>query len=203
MSQATDKTQRKSMIISRATRHNLTPATAIIRRSGRSRPFFHSGILGTSLMLLLLTGLPATGSATVLLGNSTLAPSLDMNIAGQAEAFQVTAASSGTVGVLMVYVDASSSATSIVAGLYSNVSGHPGALLAQGNLANPSAGSWNVVAIAATPVTAGTTYWIAILGTGGTLVFLDQCCPGIRGRKQRTDQPRIATHNLVLRPTLV
>jgi hypothetical protein len=135
-------------------------------------------LLSFTSLLLLLALVPATVSAAPLVGNSTVASSVDMNIAGQAEAFRFTGSASGTMTSIMVYVDASSTATTLVAGLYSNVNGHPGTLLVQGSLANPARGNWNSVQVPATSVTAGTTYWIAILGTGGMLAFRDACCPG-------------------------
>src|SRR4051812_22281883 len=130
------------------------------------------------LLVLTILSLQTRGMAAVLIGSSTIAPSIDMNVSGQAEAFQFTAATSGSVSALVVYVDSNSASTTIVAGLYSNVSGHPGTLIAQGSLGNPAAGGWNSVNIPATAITAGTSYWIAILGTGGIMAFRDQCCPG-------------------------
>ena len=48
---------------------------------------------------------------------------------------KTTASASGTVTSLSVYVDASSNATKLVIGIYSDKSGTPGKLLAQGTLA--------------------------------------------------------------------
>src|SRR3974390_3028334 len=99
------------------------------------------------LTLLLLTALAAKAAVTPLVGNATVAPSIDMNPVGQAEAFQFTATASGTMGTIMVYVDGSSTATTPVAGLYSNNNGHPGTLLAQGSLAKPTLANWNAVTV--------------------------------------------------------
>jgi hypothetical protein len=97
-----------------------------------------------------------------------------------AEAFRTTATASGTMTGLRVFVDATSTATTLVAGLYADAGGHPGTLLAQGTLGTITNGALNTVPVAATAVTAGTTYWIAILGPsgGGTLRFRDRCCGG-------------------------
>ncbi len=130
------------------------------------------------LLVLTILSLQTRGKAAVLIGNSTIAPSIDMNVSGQAEAFQFTAGASGTLSALVVYVDSNSASTTIVAGLYSNASGHPGTLIAQGSLSNPITGGWNSVIIPATAITGGTSYWIAFLGTGGVMAFRDQCCPG-------------------------
>ena len=89
--------------------------------------------------------------------------------------------SSGSVDTLDVFVDTGSSATNLVAGVYSDSEGHPGALLGKGTLNSPTPGAWNAVTLASpVPVTSGTTYWIAVLGPsgGGTLHFRDHCCGG-------------------------
>ena len=63
-------------------------------------------------------------------------------------------------------------------GLYSNNAGHPGSLLTSGTIAAPAAGQNNEVAVSAAPVTAGQTYWIAVLGKGGTVAFRDRGAVG-------------------------
>src|SRR5206468_4128326 len=67
-------------------------------------------------------------------------------------------------------------ATSLVAGLYADSGGQPGALLGQGILNAPAAGAWDVVPMPGVSVTAGTPYWVALLGASGTLAFRDRCC---------------------------
>jgi len=71
-------------------------------------------------------------------------------------------------------VDAGSTAGSAVVGLYSNNAGHPGALLATGTITAPTAGQNNTVSVSSASVTAGQTYWIAVLGRTGTLKFRDR-----------------------------
>jgi hypothetical protein len=118
--------------------------------------------------------------ATFLFGDQATEPKADYNNAGLAEAFQYTSSSTGTVTRLRVYVDSASTATTVTLGLYSDAAGHPGTLLAQGSLASPTAGAWNEVTVGPTAVTAGTTYWLALLGPNGsgTLRFRDRCCRG-------------------------
>lgn len=134
------------------------------------------------LASLLIAGEGALGpvarAATPILGNSMVAPSADTDSIGVAEAFKATASSTGTANALFVYVDATSTATTLVAGLYTDNVGHPGTLLAQGSLNKPAAGNWNTVSIATTSVTGGTVYWLTILGAAGSgqLAFRDSCC---------------------------
>ena len=111
--------------------------------------------IGASLILTSLGGFHRPVSADVILGDSTIAPGTDTDAAGHAEAFQVTAGSTSSVSVLNVYVDSSSAASTLVAGLYSDNAGHPGTLLAQGSMSAPVAGTWNAVPIPPTTVNSG------------------------------------------------
>ena len=107
----------------------------------------------------------------VLLGDQNVESNLDSHSAGHAEAFSVTAASTGVLSALSLYVDATSTASQIAIGLYGDSSGSPSSLLTQATFA-PQAGSWNTVGVPAVPVVAGTNYWIAVLGpVDGRAVF--------------------------------
>jgi PQQ-like domain len=118
---------------------------------------------------------PPPPPPTVLLGDQTIESQLDDDALGMAEAFQTTASASGTVGSLSIYVDGSSTVTTLVAGLYADSAGHPGALIAQGSSTALTASAWNAVTIPGAIVTAGQPYWIAILGTNsGLLRFRDR-----------------------------
>jgi outer membrane protein assembly factor BamB len=130
---------------------------------------------------------------TVLDGDQVVEPKSDSNATGVAEAFQTTATASGTAAKLSVYVDAGSAAGTLVAGIYANASGHPGALLGSGSLASPRAAAWNDVPLSGSPqLTSGATYWLAILGTGGTLRYRDRCCSG--GSASETASSRTLTN---------
>ncbi len=120
-----------------------------------------------------------TSQPALLVGDQSVETGADSDVAGQAEAFSYPAAASGTVGTLHVYLDSASSATSVVVGLYAASGSHPGALLAQGTIATPAAG-WNTVSVPAATVTAGTTYWLAILAPSGagTVRFRDKSMGG-------------------------
>jgi len=121
---------------------------------------------------------PPPPAGTVLLGNAATESKIDSNAAGQAEAFKTTAATTGSVTQLRVYIDAGSTAGSVVVGLYTNNAGHPGTLLTSGTITAPAAGQNNTVTVSAASVTAGQTYWIAVLGPTGTLKFRDRGAVG-------------------------
>jgi hypothetical protein len=109
----------------------------------------------------------------VLFGDQAVESALDEDVAGLPEAFPFTNSTSGTASSVVVYVDAENQATKLLTGLYSNNNGSPGALLATGSLASPKPGAWNSVTIHFTAIEPG-TYWLAILGKGGTLYFRDR-----------------------------
>ena len=94
-----------------------------------------------------------------------------------------TASGTGTVNQMSVYLDASSSATRVVLGLYADGGNRPGALLTQGVVAAPVAGAWNSAAVPPVQVTSGGLYWLALMApTGmGTVQFRDRCsgCGGL------------------------
>jgi hypothetical protein len=127
--------------------------------------------------------------ATVLVGDKTIEAQRDNNPAGTAEAFQYTASASGTVSKLSIYIDSNNTATQVVVGLYSNVSGNsPGTLLTQATITNPTKGAWNTVAVPSATVTTGTSYWIAVLGPVGTMQFRDKA---VGGKAQTSSQTNL------------
>ena len=103
---------------------------------------------------------------------------------GTAVAFQTTATATGSMTSLSVYVNGGSTATPLIAGLYSNNQNHPGSLLAQGTLSNPVAGTNKVPLQSATKVIKGSIYWIAILnpkpasGSSGLLLQFSDAVGG-------------------------
>jgi PKD repeat protein len=123
-------------------------------------------------------GLPVgTGCSTgiptmVLFGDQTRGTD-DVSAAGSAKAFSMTASGCGNVGSLSVYVENTSTATSLIVGLYSDANGHPGALLAQGSTSSPNPSAWNTISIPPRAVNTGGVYWIAILGTQTGSVHFD------------------------------
>jgi hypothetical protein len=133
---------------------------------------------------------PPPPGPVVLLGDQAVEPQLDSNAMGQAEAFQATGAASGTLSSMSVYVDGSSTTTKLVVGLYADAGGHPGALLAQGSSTTLRSGAWNSVPVTPAAVVAGSSYWIAVLGTqSGTLRFRDRA----RGCRSETSSQKSLT----------
>ena len=116
----------------------------------------------------------AQTQSTVLLGTQNIIANRDFNSAGIAEAFQTTAVAGGSLSQISIYVDSGSSALNVLAGVYSDTAGAPGTLLTTGAITSPVAGAWNAISVPAATIASGGKYWIAVLGTGGTLRFRDQ-----------------------------
>ncbi len=121
----------------------------------------------------LVIGLPAVlasapANAAPLVGNPAIAAALDSNLAGRAEAFQATASAGGEATQMAVYLDASSTATRVVLGVFTDANGHPGTLVTQGVITAPVAGAWNTLAIAPVALSSGRPYWLSILAPAGT-----------------------------------
>ena len=87
------------------------------------------------------TAVTTQGSSAFLFGDQAIEASGDSNPAGTAEAFAVNDQVNADATSISVYVDTPNVATLLLAGLYSNRSGHPGSLLATGSLAAPTAGA--------------------------------------------------------------
>ena len=125
------------------------------------------------------------GGPTTLLGDTSVEPTQDAVVAGQAVAFHFVAASTGTANTTYVYVDVGNLSPTIKVGLYAdNGSNLPGALLAQATISSPTNGAWNSVSLPGSPaVTSGTTYWISVLGpaSGNDLYFRDSDHSGDSG----------------------
>lgn len=112
-----------------------------------------------------------------LLGRNSIAGTIDdNNTAGRAQAYRYTASATGSAVHVRVYVNSGNTATSLKAGIYSGTSA-PTTLRVQGSTSVLAVGQWADVTIPTTTLTSGTQYWIAILGTGGTLHFRDGNSP--------------------------
>jgi hypothetical protein len=137
-----------------------------------ARAFDTAGASGVSAPVAITVN---PGVVSTLLGDTAIEPAGDSNSAGSAEAFLYTASASGAAARLLVYLDASNAATTVSLGLYASNGSGPGNLLGSCTIGSPAASSWNSCSLSTSvTVAAGTSYWIALLGTGGTVAFRDQ-----------------------------
>lgn len=113
----------------------------------------------------------AQGANSMLLGHATIETAINGLPAGLAEGYQITAATTGSLTSLSFYLDAATTATKMFVGLYSDNNGHPGTLLTSSSSATLQKSTWNNIPVPPASVSAGSKYWFALLGTGGTLRF--------------------------------
>ena len=150
---------RKSKTAVDARRHKKATARAASVKSGTAT---------------MSTTAKAAGADPVMFGDQNVESFVDNDSAGLAEAFPYAGQVTGQANTINVYVDSGNRATNLVAAIYANNNGHPGSRLATGSVSSPKAGAWNTVNVGSAAVTAGKTYWIALLGRGGELFFRDR-----------------------------
>ncbi len=119
------------------------------------------------------------GSNTMMFGDPTIENLVNVLPSGMAEGYQITAATTGTLNSLSVYMDASTTATTLFVGLYSDSNGHPGTLLTSIGTTKFQKAAWNTIPVTPVGITAGTKYWFSLLGTGGYMKFRQK--PGSGG----------------------
>jgi hypothetical protein len=117
---------------------------------------------------------PSSIRATALFGDQRIESTADNNAAGLAEAFPFAGHITGRASSVKVYIDSRNHATSILAAIYANKNGQPGALLTTGKLASPKAGAWNAIPITSKAVHGSNSYWLAVMGKGGAVYFRDR-----------------------------
>lgn len=109
------------------------------------------------------------GGDPVLFGDQSVESGVDSNSSGLAQAFPFIDNVSGSAQSIAIYLDSHSRSRTLIAGVYSDASGHPGKLLASGSKRSPTSGAWNTITITSTTVASGSKYWLAVLGKGGAL----------------------------------
>lgn len=150
---------------------------------GRAAQLLLLALSSAAAVLLLCSH--ARAADTLLLGSATPGAALDDDPSGSAEAFKVTASATGSVDHLSFYLDSTNRSTRLTLGIYAASGSHPGTLLTSGTTAAPAAG-WNTVAVTPTALTSGTAYWVAVLGTGGQLVFHEGTGSGTAAENSRS-----------------
>ena len=117
------------------------------------------------------TRAPASSPTDPVLLGDTSVQSRASNAAGIAQAYEATATTTGTATDIEVYINDGNAATQVIVGLYSDSAGEPGALLTSGRISDPTSGAWNDITVSPVSITGGSTYWIDILGVGGTIQY--------------------------------
>jgi hypothetical protein len=163
---------------SRHARHGSKAAHRGARRGHRRRHHGHRKPGATTHSATSQSAYSPPG--TLLLGEPVVRSTYDWLPPGEAEAFRLHARSSGSPATAYLYLSWGNAARSVYVGLYSDAGDRPGALLSRGSALAGKPDSWMSVAMSNASVTGGTIYWLAILGTGGTLRYRDEAggpCP--------------------------
>lgn len=134
---------------------------------------YNRALSATEIAKDFITSANVSSPAKSVAGNTTVFPTIDWNPQGTAGAFKTVVQKNSVITTVVIYLDASSTATEVIAGVYNDNLGHPGKLLAQGKLTTLSSGGWNKIAIPSVKLLAGKPYWIAILGSKGQIKFRD------------------------------
>jgi hypothetical protein len=133
-----------------------------------------------ALAAALLAPASADAAATRLAGTDAVGTQVSSSEPGRAQAYRTTATATGDASSISVHLDASSTATALEVGLYSDVDGQPTTLLTSGRAASVAAG-WNEVAVPSARLRNGDRYWIALLNPAdgtGTLRWTDKVAGG-------------------------
>jgi hypothetical protein len=95
--------------------------------------------------------------------------------AGQAEAFRLRIRTFGITDVAYIHIHidigSESTARAVAVGIYSDAGDHPGSLLSRGTTSSLRVHAWSTVPVTPTQLASGGTYWLAVLGEGGTLRY--------------------------------
>ena len=124
-------------------------------------------------------------------GYQALGSSSDNLVNGTALAAKFVADTPSMLTQLNFYLDSGTTSTQVIAGVYSDLSGHPDTLLSTGTLLTAKAGAWNSLAIPPLLQAKGTPYWIALMSSNGTVQFSDFV--GAAGSEIETSSSNVLT----------
>ena len=112
-------------------------------------------------------------ASAVLFGDTSVQQGVRQTARSSTSFFRFTDRRTGMARSIDLYVGSSSTAKSVLAGVYTAAAHGPGSLRGAGTLSSPRLGAWNTIAIRPALVNAGHSYWIAVLGERGTLFLRD------------------------------
>jgi hypothetical protein len=137
----------------------------------------------------IIVGLPqhaVTDVPRLLLGDGQIEKHAAAEPALEPQAFPYTALASGAAMSVMLYLGSGSRAAAVEVAIYTAKDGNPGSLLTSGADRRPTAGAWNLIDVRSVAIRRGRTYWLALLGIGGKIVYrgsLNRGCSSERSAK--------------------
>ncbi len=161
----------------------ITPTTGLLQIGGNSIwggyfngyidevRIYNRALSGNQVKTDLMTPVSVSNPLKLVEGDTNVESTLVPVPVGIAQAVKITPKMAQTLTNIQVYVDGSSTAKGLQAAVYTNTTtGHPNQLWGGvGTLTALKAGAWNSVSVAPRALSAGTSYWLVILGTGGAL----------------------------------
>jgi hypothetical protein len=111
------------------------------------------------------------------LGKAAIGPRAARGRSGMAEALPLAAARAGKITSVSVFLRSQTTAHSLLAAVFSDRHGSPGAPLAWASKPSVRAGGWNTLRIPAVKVAAHSIHWIALLGRNGMLTLASSGSP--------------------------
>jgi len=122
-----------------------------------------------------MTAVSTSSPPQFIVGDQNIESTVVSIPAGVAQAFQVTPVKGKNMTNIQIYLNADSTVTKLVVGIYSDDNGHPGPL-SRSAILTAKAGTWSTGSVYPQSLIAGYRYWVAVLGlgTGGTVQLLGQ-----------------------------
>ncbi len=146
-------------------------------------------LLGAGVAQLAATASTAAATRSLLIGDRTVERHRGATPAGKTAAFPLTTSAGGTLGALFLYVDARTRANTVRVGVYTGTRAGPRRLVTEAALRRPPRSGWAAVRLRSVKLHARRTYWVAILGVDGRLVYRDRVGRDCRGQTSR--QPHL------------
>jgi hypothetical protein len=140
-------------------------------------------LLALTIGVLCCTTASALAEPDRLVGDSNIEIPAVVNAAGTPEASPFTAQYSGAADTIHFYLHSSNAATNVRVAIYDSdgSGGTPNSELASGSTSSLTGNAWNAASLSPPyTVTAGHRYWLAIMGTGGTLYTRGSAVPSCR-----------------------
>jgi hypothetical protein len=131
---------------------------------------------------------PSHARSGPLLGDRGTGPSGGSASAGRPEAFRFRAGRTGKARSVAVFIGSKSTAATFATAIYSDAHGRPARLLRSTGSVRADKGAWNRVRMKPVSIRRGGTYWLAVMGAGGTLVYRDRSkrgCTHLRSGQAR------------------
>ena len=141
---------------------------------------YNQAISNAQIINDALTAVSVSNPPQFVAGDRNIESKVQSIPVGTAQALRIIPQQTKIATNIMVYVDASTTAKKLYVAIYTNSStGHPYEAAILSGLIALQSGTWNSIPITPYSLNAGQTYWIGIMGYGGTLNLRGQSGVGL------------------------